>query len=270
MKDLENTNTKWDSFFLDLQERGRYTFTFDELRNRFPNLSDEALLQGLYRYKVKKQVAQIRKSFYAIISPEYSKQGMLPPYMFIDDLMKSLNKPYYVALVSAAALHGAAHQQPQVYFVITQTPAPRSIQNSKLKITFISKTAWDSAFIIQKKTNAGYMNVSSPELTALDLLAYSTKFGLNRVSTILQELSEEMKPSVLSRIAKKYPTTPVLQRLGYILDRVLNEEKLADSLCKILIGRQPLPVPLSIEKGKNGEIDEKWNIIKNMEIESDL
>jgi predicted transcriptional regulator of viral defense system len=79
-----------------------------------------------------------------------------------------------------------------------------------------------------------------------------------------------MKPSVLSRIAKKYSTTSVLQRLGYILDRVLNEEKLADSLYKVLIDRNPLPVPLSIEKGKTGEIDEKWNVIKNMEIESDL
>jgi hypothetical protein len=35
MEESENTNTKWDSFFLDLQERERYTFTFDELRNRF-------------------------------------------------------------------------------------------------------------------------------------------------------------------------------------------------------------------------------------------
>jgi hypothetical protein len=29
---------------------------------------------------------------------------MLPPYLFIDDLMKSLDKPYYVGLLSAAAL----------------------------------------------------------------------------------------------------------------------------------------------------------------------
>ncbi len=102
----KNKSISWDKFFVELQSQGRYTFTFDELRSRF-DLSEETLLQGLYRYKTKKQVAQIRKSFYAIIPPEYSKQGMLPPYLFIDDLMKSLNKPYYVALLSAAALHGA-------------------------------------------------------------------------------------------------------------------------------------------------------------------
>jgi hypothetical protein len=57
MKKLESKNANWDSFFIELQECGRYTFTFDDLRNRFANLSDEALLQGLYRYKVKNQVA---------------------------------------------------------------------------------------------------------------------------------------------------------------------------------------------------------------------
>jgi hypothetical protein len=47
----------WDKFFVELQSQGRYTFAFDELRSRF-NLSEETLLQGLYRYKVKKQIAQ--------------------------------------------------------------------------------------------------------------------------------------------------------------------------------------------------------------------
>jgi hypothetical protein len=43
---------------------------------------------------------------------------MLPINLFIDDMMKSLNKRYYVGLISAAALHGAAHQKPMEYYVI--------------------------------------------------------------------------------------------------------------------------------------------------------
>lgn len=265
----KNKSVNWDKFFMELQSHGRYTFAFDELRNRF-DLSEEALLQGLYRYKVKKQIAQIRKGFYAIISPEYSKQGMLPPYLFIDDLMKSLNKPYYVALLSAAALHGAAHQQPMEYFVITQTPAPRSIKNKKLKISFFSKNNWEQDDIVQKTTDAGYINVSSPELTALDLLAYNEKIGLNRTTTVLQELAQAMKVFALSRTAKRFPSTPVIQRLGYIFDKILGEEKLAEVLLKILNSRTVAPVLLSVQKEKQGEIDGVWKVIKNMEIESDL
>jgi predicted transcriptional regulator of viral defense system len=265
----QNKITNWDKFFVELQSQGRYTFAFDELRSRF-DLSEEALLQGLYRYKLKKQIAQIRKGFYAIMSPEYSKQGMLPPYLFIDDLMKSLDKPYYVALLSAAALHGAAHQQPMEYFVIAQTPAPRSINNKKLKILFFSKNNWEQDDTVQKTTNAGYLIVASPELTALDLLTYNEKIGLNRATTVLQELAQAMKVSALSRTAKRFPSTPVIQRLGYIFDKVLGEKKLAEALLKILKSRTVVPVLLSVQKEKQGEIDEVWKVIKNMEIESDL
>jgi predicted transcriptional regulator of viral defense system len=265
----KNKNASWDRFLVELQEKGRYAFTFDDLRNYF-YLSEESLLQGLFRYKQKKQVAQIRKGFYAIITPEYSKQGMLPYHLFIDDLMKSLNKPYYVALLSASALHGAAHQQPMEYFVIAQTPAPRSINSKKLKISFLSKNTWEQDDIIQKTSDAGYINVSSPELTALDLLAYVEKIGLNRITTVLHELAQSIKVSSLSRTIKKYPNTPVLQRMGYIMDKLLNEEKIAEVLLKNLKGRTVSPVLLSTQVSKNGLLDETWKVIINMEIESDL
>ena len=262
-------SNKWDQFFVGLQSQGRYAFTFEELRNCFKS-SEKTLLQGLYRYKTKKQIAQIRKGFYVIIPPNYSNQGMLPPYLFIDDLMKSLNKPYYMALFSAAALYGAAHQQPMEYFVIAETPAPRSINNKKLKVSFFSKNSWEHDDIVQKTIDAGYFNVSSPELTALDLLAYIDKIGMNRTVTILHELAQAMKTKALSRTAKRYLNTPVIQRLGYILDKVLGEENLSYSLLKTLNNRNISPILLGTQKEKQGDLDEKWKIIKNIEIESDL
>ncbi|HCC52499.1 MAG TPA: hypothetical protein DEQ30_10945, partial [Porphyromonadaceae bacterium] len=50
--------------------------------------------------------------------------------------------------------------------------------------------------------------------------------GINQITTILQELSEEMKPSILLKIAKQFPNTAAIQRLGYILETEINEEKL--------------------------------------------
>lgn len=258
-----------DRYLDNIRSFGRYSFTLEELQSEF-NVSYRALKQNLYRLKSKNEIAQVRQGFYVIIPPEYSKQGMLPPYLFIDDLLKSLNKPYYVALLSAAALHGAAHQQPMEYFVITQTPAPRNISNENLKISFFSKNDWELDDIVQKTTDAGYLNVSSAELTALDLIAYVDKIGLNRATTVLQELSQTMKVSVLSKTAKRYPITSVIQRLGYILQKVLGEDKLAEALMKVLDNKTFVPIPLSTSKEKKGETDETWKIIKNMEIESDL
>jgi predicted transcriptional regulator of viral defense system len=256
-----------DKYLTEVRSQGRYSFTVEELKNQFDR-SYPALRQNLLRLKAKKEIAIIRQGFYVIIPPEYSKQGMLPPYLFIDDLMKSLDKPYYVGLLSAAALHGAAHQQPTGYTVITQSPAPRSVE--KLKIIFFSKQELLQNGIVQRKTPAGYINVSSPELTALDFLDYIHKFGINRITTVLQELSEEMKPAPLLKIAKQYPNTAAIQRLGYILETAVSSEKLSDALWKALNERIFFPVPLSPQKAKNGETGNKWKIIQNMEIESDL
>jgi len=268
---MENTSQATynylDKYLIEVRSQGRYAFTLTEIENEF-NLPYHSLRQILYRSKKKNEIVQIRQGFYVIIPPEYSKQGIIPPYLYIDDLMKSLNKPYYVGLLSAAALHGAAHQQPTGYTVIAQSPAPRSID--KLKILFFSKQEFLQEGIIQKKTPAGYINVSSPELTALDFFDYIHKFGINRITTVLQELSEEMKPSLLLKIAKQYPNTAAIQRLGYILDNIVSVKKLSDALWKALNERTIFPVSLSPQKKKKGEIDNKWKVIKNMEIESDL
>jgi len=79
-----------------------------------------------------------------------------------------------------------------------------------------------------------------------------------------------MKAAVLSKTAKRYPNTPVIQRLGYILDKTLGIEKLSDPLLKILNERNVSPVLLVTQKEKQGELDKTWKIIKNIEIESDL
>ena len=38
--------------------------------------------------------------------------GAPPASWYIDDFMKAIGAPYYVGVLTAAALHGAAHQQP--------------------------------------------------------------------------------------------------------------------------------------------------------------
>jgi len=55
-----------------------------------------------------------------------------------------------------------------------------------------------------------------------------------------------------------------------ILETVVSTEKLSDAMWKVLSERNYFPVPLSPQKEKKGETNGKWEIIKNMEIESDL
>ncbi len=269
MKKVRN-NKDWEAFFWDLQTKGRLTFSYKELEDEL-NLSSNALTQGLHRYKQKKQIALIRKGFYAIIPPEYSKQGMLPPFLFIDDLMKSLKKEYYIGLISAAFLYGAAHQQPMEFFVVTKTPAPRSISNKRLKITFINKKGWDDNYIVLKKSRSGYVNVSTPEYTILDLIEYQSKFGLNRSVSIIEELLHDITPLSLQNSLYNYNNITTIQRLGYILDVILNDNELANVVYSVLNDNHDFSyIPLSARKEKLGMKNQKWKIISNMKIETDL
>ncbi|MBA3065436.1 type IV toxin-antitoxin system AbiEi family antitoxin [bacterium] len=256
-------------FIFDRRAKGGYSFTLDEIKKSL-GLSYNAAKQTLYQHQKKKQIAIIRNGFYVIIPPEYSHKGMLPIYLFIDDLMKWLDKPYYLSLFTAAALHGAAHQQPMESFVITVKPALRSIKNEKLLINFSVKNGWDKRDIVQKKTDAGYVKVSSMELTALDLMYYLKHSGINRCASVISELAEGMSAEKLKRTAARYAKITAIQRLGYLLDTQTGRKDLAKQLQKLLNEKKYFYTTLSPHHGKKGTFIPKWKIIKNTEVESDI
>jgi predicted transcriptional regulator of viral defense system len=269
-KETNHTYNYIEDYLDDIRSKGRYAFTLEELKERFNNNSDKALLQSLYRLKSKKKIVQVRKEFYTLLPPEYIHQGVIPTNFFIDDMMMSLEKDYYIGIISAAALYGASHQQSMETFIITKKPALRNIKNKKLKINFLVKNDWDEEDINKIKTDAGYIKVSSPELTALDLLYYIDKLGINRVYTILEELTEELKPSKLYKTAKKYNQLAAIQRLGFLLEKKLNCVNLAQSIYSLIENKKGTNIPLVPGKYKEGEVNAKWRIIDNVNIESDL
>jgi len=256
-------------FIFDRRAEGGYSFTLAEVK-QFLGLSYNAVKQTLYRHQKKKQIALIRNGFYVIIPPEYFHSGTLPIYLFIDDLMKWLNKPYYLSLFTAALLHGAAHQQPMESFVITVKPTLRNIKNEKLIINFSVKNSWNKNDIVQKKTDAGYVKVSSRELTALDLMYYMRQSGLNRCSSIISELAEGMNAEKLKQTAARYPKITAIQRLGYLLDTQTGRKDLTGQLQKVLAKKKYFYSPLSPYHGKKGKFITRWKIIENIKVESDI
>lgn len=269
MKPGTQTYNYLEEYLDSVRAKGRYSFTLEELKSKL-DVTDRALLQNLYRLKAKNKIVQIRKGFYTILPAEYSRCGIIPSNMYIDDMMLSLHKDYYLGLVSAAAIHGASHQQSIETFVITQKPALRDIKNKKLKINFLVKNAWNNEDVKKIKIEAGYINVSSPELTALDLLYYIDKLEMNRVISILKELVKVIKPSVLTKTAKNYSQIAAVQRLGYLLEYELENDKLSHAVYITIAGKKGANIPLMPGKNKKGNVNTKWRIINNINIKSDL
>lgn len=83
----------------------------------------------------------------------------------------------------------------------------------------------------KRKTETGYINVSNPILTAIDLINYEKRIGgLNRATTVINELLGNIKQKDITQELVVYANTTTLQRFGYILEEVLYKQNLADKL----------------------------------------
>ena len=261
-----------DKFIIELQSEGRYSFSLEELRQRF-RFSKEAIKLALKRLSQKGKIVSVRKGFYVIVPPEYAAQKILPPSLFIDQLMSYINKPYYVGLLSAAALFSAGHQQPQEYQVVTRVPALRNISVKGVNIIYFNKRKLPEIGIEEKKTDTGYVKISSPELTATDLIQFENKIGgLSRVITVLQELIENFENDRLKKLLNESQIQiSSWQRLGFIIENYLKDPDKAALIYEKLKEQEYFRIPLSPEnKTNNLSAVDRWRVIENISMESDL
>src|SRR5690606_22244074 len=163
------------------------------------------------------------------------------------------------------------HQQPQKHVVIVHPPVLPAINKPYARIDFVYKKEWRESDIVRQKTNAGYIAVSSPELTALDLCYYSRHAGgIGQVATVLEELAEELDAMKIRDLAAYYSSITAVQRLGFLLELTGNE-KLVVLLKEWLIKQKYHPALLEpAEKSPTKVTGNSWKIIVNTEIETDL
>ena len=249
-----------------LQARGRYTFNRRDAQ-KILGSTDTAFTFAANRLTKKGRIASPRRGFYVIVPAEYRLSGAPPATWYIDALMKFHEMPYYVALLSAAALHGAAHQQPQVFQVMTTSPL-RPIKVGREKIQFFTKKQIADTTTERIKGATGFFPISTPEATAFDLIRYSNPAG--HAATVLHELREKITPSLLLKVAKAEGELASVQRMGYVLD-YLKSGELTAPLYKWLNKQHLNPVPLVPTRKRSGtpKTNEKWAVVINEEIEID-
>mgnify|MGYP003301964690 FL=1 len=211
--------------------RGYYTFTIEDVKNNFPQFSDAYIRTSLYRLTVKKKIISPWKGFYVIMPIEFALKAVIPPVFYIDALMSFLNKKYYVSLLNAASFYGASHQRAQTFSVMTEAPKLRNTAKTGTSILFFSKKDIPEKFIRKHKAQSGYINVASPELTAIDLIENEKHIGgLNRACTVLNELVDSIDFEKLNDEFFTLAPAPIYQRFGYILESVLEREELANKI----------------------------------------
>lgn len=252
----------------ELQAQGRYTFTTEDavraLGGRVP-----AVRAALRRLKAKGAIADPHRGFHVIVPPEYRRLGCLPAEHFVPDLMRHLAEPYYVALLSAAAHHGAAHQRPQVLQLMLAR-SRRPIECGAVQVELIVRHDMALTPVVEQNTPRGILRIARPEATALELTGYpGHSGGLGNVATVLVDLAEVMDADALVAEAQRAPLAWV-QRLGYLLELVRAHE-LASCLDPVIAERGPFLVALLPSASTTGApTDSRWRVAINSSVEPDL
>jgi hypothetical protein len=182
--------------------------------------------------------------------------------------MTHLKQPYYVALLCAAEIHGAAHQRPQVFQVMVAKKRA-GIKCGSVRVEFCVRQNTAEIPCSRHKVPTGYMRVSSPEATAFDLVGYLNRSaGLNNTATVLAELDESLRSGPLAEVAKLSPVAWA-QRLGCLLE-LQDRKRHRKALAAYVMRHAGKVVGLAPWKSiKGSPRDARWKVALNETVEPD-
>jgi len=253
----------------DRQANGKYTFLRAEAiagTGLFP----EAVKKALQRLAGRGRVLKLKDYFYVTVPLEYRSVGGLPAPWFIHNLMVAMRLPYYVGLLTAAAQHGASHQQSQEFQVVTDRSV-RPLTAGRIRIRFFASQYVERVAVTNVKTPTGSMRVSTPETTAVDLVRFARASGyLDNVATILAELAPSLDPKRLSTAVRLVNDVPNAKRLGYLLEHI-GARTVLEPLLAWIQRQSSRPVPLRSERSANDvRENRRWHVLVNQPIEVEV
>jgi predicted transcriptional regulator of viral defense system len=212
-----------ENFIDDRLALGRAYFSRTEALEALA-LKPPSLGAAITRLVKKGRLAIPRHGFYLILRPEDRHAGAPDPSRWIDPLMRQQGLDYRISLLRAATFHGSSHQAAMVFQVIV----PRQMRDFEIgrhRLQFVYQEPDAFARVNQPgqldqlKTDAGYAQVASVEVTLLDCARYFHKAaGIDGVAQIAKDIGGKADPPALTRIAAAYENSSV-RRLGYLLER---------------------------------------------------
>lgn len=248
--------------------QGKHAFTADEAAATL-GTSRGAALDALDWLRGRKEVFSPTRGLYIAVPPEYRSWGVVPGAWFVDAMLTFLGRPYYAAFLSAAQLHGASHQAPQVFQVVVDNANNvKSRDIGRVRLRFYSSTtvAEDSTEKIAQPT--GYVAVSTRETTVVDLVNHPrVSGGLGNVATIIKEIGP-LSGAELARVAARR-SVAACRRVGWMVGRFGDVDDL-DGLRRAAGLDADEPSLLLASGARRGAKDKDWNLRLNTAVEPDL
>lgn len=253
--------------------KGMRYFSFSEVCTQFPNLSRQVVKNNLFRLRKEQKIYSPYREFYVILPTQYRLRAAVPPMFYMSELMEKLGRKHYFSLLSASVLWGAAHQRPQIDHVTIEAPGLFTASKQKRDVEWIVRASIPEKFVLTKPGEDGDIHYSNAELTAVELVQYEQKSGgLSQVATVLRELLEHTDFAHASEGVFQVCKDTAVQRLGYIVECVLGEERQGEVIYHEWTRCCPAPHFIKLSTRSSEAVsrrDERWKIDVNATIEED-
>lgn len=249
-----------------LLSRGRHWVTTDEAADLL-GIPAAHVSPTLSRYRHRGLLFSPTKGLYVAIPPEFRSWGAVPASHFVDALMGHVGHDYYVCLLSAAEIHGFAHQRPQVFQVMAQARL-RERSFGRVHVAFVSSAHTSDRRAQSVNTPTGTMRVSTVETTVLDLVSFPNLSGaLSNVATVIAEMLQEEVIDVgrlVDAASTGYPSA-VIRRTGWLVDHLAVRVGAEINTDRLLALTSVRPTPALLDPGgdRRGERDARWNVVVN-------
>jgi len=251
-----------EQFIEDKLAVGMVSFSMADL-TKSTGLSEIAARNQLLRLSDRVIRVTPRQAFFLIVTPEHRAFGAPPVDLWLDDYFTWLDRPYYLALQSAAAAHGSSQQAIQETQVMTNVPM-RNILFSRIRLNFYTKSGILKSLTQQVPNATAPLMVSTPETTALDLVRYAGSIGgIERTAETIRPMIPLMLIRQLREVLEAENELASAQRLGHIFTKAG-----ADKLAKVVADWLPkymknVPLALGATVDRDMPIDRTYGVIMN-------
>ncbi len=277
---LTLSHAEQTAYFLSLRQGRR--IVDPEFISSQMNISKSYATDILYSLAKKGASVRIGRGLYLLVNPEviYGRKAFAEdPLLIIDELMAQIGRvDYYVAYASAAQVHGIAHQLP-LSLTVAVTRRRNDINAKGIRVHFVTVRK-ELTFGIEKKKYLmdRVFRVSDLEKTILDCLERTDlSGGVGDVARMISDSKENIHWEKLLGYVQKFNNSALLQRLGYILDKlvesgeiVINKQDIRLQLSRSIEGKAfayPLePMLARNTRRRSDKMNRKWMIIENTDV----
>lgn len=263
--DMSNTPRSLSAFLDNAERHGQLNVRTHEMAEALAPTSPSAVYQALHRQQRRGRLLRLSRGsgHWVIVPLQYASSGAPPIESWLDTyLRKTLALPYYVGLLSAAEAYGASPYAVMVTQIAVPKPR-RALMVGRHKLVFYTRSHVDNIPTQWHESRYGRYRISSPEMTALELVKRSNLVGgMSRVNEIVASLFKPCSSAGMLEALTATHEIPAAQRLGTLL-KMNNHPELADTIKRWLSDKSTRTISLdsSGEVHPNDTVDDDFHVI---------